>query len=134
MWRQEDAQTSNARWTALDPGYAYFSPDTDWHMAEATFENVPAVKVSMGPDGSRAFFFEPDGRTHAATQSGEAIVFDEFADFQGKLVPRRITYKLANFKALSAHIDLMEKTQPQEDEFLEIRGVKPRDSNQRAPR
>jgi hypothetical protein len=116
------------------PGYAYFSPDTDWHMANVEFEKLPLLRVAMGrlgDDGkmewSRGYYFDEMGRVRARTNGPESIWYDEFAEFAGKQVPRRIASKFNGLTALTSHIESIETTGPRPDTFFELPGIRPRD-------
>ncbi len=123
------------------PGYEYFSPDTDWRMHDVQFDDTAVLRISMGrtedlPKGEypHAYYLLSDGRMHATTQGKEMILYSDYADFEKKLVPRRTRFKLGGAPWLTTTIDLLEKTDAKEDEFLEIKGVKPRDSSRPVPR
>lgn len=54
--------------TAEFPGYAYYSPDTDWQMADIMCGTQPCLRVSMGPTDKlpegqypRAYYFDAAG-------------------------------------------------------------------------
>lgn len=116
------------------PGYAYFSPDTDWQMTEVKFDNIPVLRVSMGPTeglGSnefpRAYYFDEKGLVRARTMSHEAITYSEFVEFAGKEVPRQIDSKVDGARVLGAHIDVLEPTQDRPDKFFVLPAVKPKE-------
>lgn len=55
------------------PGYAYYSPDTDWNMGEEEYEGTVVTRVGMGHmengkvDYGRAYYFDREGRVRART-------------------------------------------------------------------
>ena len=112
------------------PGYAYYSPDTDWHMADVDFENIPMTRVAMGrvDDGkvtwSPGYYFDHDGKVRARNSGPETITYDEFTAFAGKQVPYRIDSKFNDILALTARIDSLEPVSPEPDSFFELKGVR----------
>jgi Gram-negative bacterial TonB protein C-terminal len=123
------------------PGYSYGSPDTDWTMADVEFQNIPVTRVAMGhmnDDGSihypRAYYFDQKGLIRARSNTlswpnlhPETITYDEFAEFIGKQVPRRIESELDGVHTFTAHIDLLEPAQPAPDAFFVLPGIEPTD-------
>jgi alpha-galactosidase len=109
------------------PGFAYYSPDTDWTMADVQFDNRPLLRVSMGPTENlgeamfpRAYFFDHDGLVYARTMSNEAITYSEFAEFSGKQVPRRIESRINGIRILTVRIDAIEKADDKPDSFFTV--------------
>jgi|HubBroStandDraft_2_1064218.scaffolds.fasta_scaffold60733_1 hypothetical protein len=116
------------------PGYAYYSPDTDWHMANVEFENLPLLRVAMGRmgddgkmDWSRGYYFDEMGKVRARTNGPETISYGQFAEFAGKQVPRRIDSKFNGLTALTAYIESIEPAKPRPDDFFALPGVHPKD-------
>jgi hypothetical protein len=122
------------------PGYAYYSPDTDWTMTEMELERVPVLRVAMAHMGDkgklefpRAYFFDRNGLLRAKTEQAGATEYKEFVEFAGKQVPRRIEWRLDGSPAFSLHIDRLEPARPLPDEFFTLPKVKPIDWDDRAP-
>jgi hypothetical protein len=107
------------------PGYAYYSPDWDWHLDDAEFEGQPCLRVSMGP--TRAYYFDSDGLVLARSQSRELISYEDFQPWAGKHVPRRITLKMGDQVVLGAQIGLIESVNAKTDDFFRIPDVEPSD-------
>lgn len=121
----------NSLYNADFPGFAYYSPDTDWTMADVKFEDTPVLLAGMGCEGedaamtcSRSYFFGDDGRLVARSQGGETIAYQQFTDFSGKKVPRLITSTMKDILTLTARVDQLETASPQPDEFFTLTGVK----------
>lgn len=111
------------------PGYAYGTPDTDWTMAEIEFQKIPVTRVAMShtdDDGNihypRAYYFDQKGLIRARSNvlswpdsHPETVTYDEFAEFAGKQVPRRIDSELDGVHTFTAHINVLELAQPLPD-------------------
>ncbi len=122
--------------TAEFPGYAYYSPDWDWHMDEIKLQERLCLRVSMGPLDNlpagqypRAYYFDTNGLVLARSQGKEMISYSDFETWDGKQVPRQITLKFGDSVVLGARITAIEPTQVKEDSFFIISKVKPRDWN-----
>ena len=126
--------------TAEFPGYAYYSPDWDWHLDDVQLENKACLRVSMGPIDNlpagqypRAYYFDSDGLILARSQSRDLISYENFQLWAGKHVPRRITLKLGGAVVLGAQIDLIEPASAKEDDFFRLPDVEPTDWVRPAP-
>jgi TonB family protein len=122
------------------PGYAYYSPDWDWHLDDVMFDSKPCLRVSMGPTENlpagqypRAYYFDSDGLVLARSQSKDLISYENFQLWAGKQVPRRITLRFGEEVVLGAQIDLIEPAIQKEDDFFTIPNVKPEDWVRPAP-
>jgi Gram-negative bacterial TonB protein C-terminal len=121
------------------PGYAYGTPDTDWSMSEVEFQGVLVTRVAMShtdDDGNtnypRAYYFDEKGLLRARSNvlswpdsHPEIVTYDEFAGFAEKQVPRRIDSELDGVHTFTAHINLLEPTQPLPRSTFVLRGIKP---------
>lgn len=114
------------------PGYTYYSPDTDWNMANVNFENLPVIRVAMtrvNDSGQveypRAYYFDQEGRVRARTILPEVITYGDFTAFGGKQVPKLIVLKVNDLLTLTARIDSLEPAGPEPDDFFVLEGVKP---------
>ncbi|HEV2490879.1 MAG TPA: energy transducer TonB [Candidatus Acidoferrales bacterium] len=114
------------------PGFATFSTDTDWNMANVSFENVPVIRVAMtqvNDDGQvkypRAFYFDQEGRIRARAILPEVITYGDFTAFGGKQVPKSVVLKVNDLLTLTARIDSLEPAGPEPDDFFVLEGVKP---------
>jgi len=121
------------------PGYAYGTPDTDWNMAEVEFQKIPVTRVAMSHrdnEGNihypRAYYFDATGliraRSHVFSwpdSHPETMAYDEFAEFAGKQVPRRIDSELDGVHIFTARIHVLELTQPLPRSSFVLPGIKP---------
>jgi hypothetical protein len=121
------------------PGYTYGTPDTDWSMAEVEFQKIPVTRVAMShtdDDGNihypRAYYFDQKGLIRARSNvlswpdsHPETITYDEFAEFAGRQVPRRIDSKLDGVHTFTAQINVLELTQPLPRSSFVLPGIKP---------
>jgi TonB family protein len=126
--------------TAEFPGYAYSSPETDWHMTEIMCGNQPCLRVSMGPTHNlpeghypRAYYFDAGGIVLARSQSSDLISYGDFQPWAGKQVPREITLRIGSDVGLTAHVDTLDALPEKNDEFFMIPKVKPSDWVRPAP-
>lgn len=126
--------------TADFPGFAYYSPDTDWTMADVQFDDKPVLLTGMGCEGegasmrcSRSIFFDPDGKLVERSQSGESILYGNFAAFSGKQVPREITLRMNGVLALTARVDRLDGASPLPDSSFILDGVRPDHSSGYGP-
>jgi Gram-negative bacterial TonB protein C-terminal len=122
------------------PGYAYYSPDTDWHVDDVKLEDKVCLRVSMGPTEGlpsgqypRADYFDANGIVLARSQSKDMISYETFQARDGKQVPRRIILKLGEDVVLGAQISLIEPADPKEEGFFRIPDVEPKDWIRPAP-
>ena len=120
--------------TAEFPGYAYYSPDTDWQMDEITCSDQPCLRVSMGPTENmpegrypRAYYFNSAGFVLARSQSKEMISYGGFQVWAGKQVPRLSTLKVGKQVAFTANVENIEPGTELDDRFFKIPAVKPKD-------
>lgn len=114
------------------PGYAYYSPDWDWHMDEITLLDAPCLRVSMGPLDNipaghypRAYYFDASGRVQGRSQGQELISYANFQPWNNKQVPRQIVRRLGNAVVMLAHIEMIEPAAAKEDRFFVLKGIAP---------
>jgi len=121
------------------PGYAYRTPDTDWSMAEVEFQKTKVTRVATShtdDDGNtnypRAYYFDEKGLLRARSNflswpdsHPETVTYDEFAEFAGKQVPRRVDSELDGVHIFAAHINVLEPTQSAPHSFFILPGITP---------
>jgi hypothetical protein len=114
------------------PGFAYFSPDTDWTMADVQFDNLPVLLVGMGckvgdsgMQCSRSYYFDQEGKLRARSIPAETIQYDDSFEFAGKQIPRLIVSRIGDILTLTAHVDQIEPAQPLPDDFFVLPDVRP---------
>jgi hypothetical protein len=121
------------------PGHAYGTPDTDWSMAEVKFQEVSVTRVAMrhiddagNTQYPRAYYFDERGLLRARSDvlswpgsHPETVTYDQFVEFAGKQVPRRIDSELDGAHTFTANINVLELTQPLPRSSFVLPKVKP---------
>ena len=125
------------------PGFAYFTPDSDWVMKNGRLQENLVTRVAMAriqDDGNMgypvAFYFDPDGllRARAASagiptglRSAEAFYYDQFEEFGAQKIPRQIGMTVDGNSVFKFHIDVLEPAQIVPDEVFILPKIKPKD-------
>jgi hypothetical protein len=121
------------------PGYAYGTPESDWGMAEIEFQKILVTRVATSytdDDGTvhypRAIYFDRQGlmraRSHVLSWPNlhpETMTYDDFAEFGGKQIPRRMDSELDGVHIFTAQIKALEPVQPPSDSFFVLPGIEP---------
>lgn len=114
------------------PGGSNSGPS--WRVANGQLGKTQLIQVWRGriaDDGTpgpntQVYYFGPDnGLLRGHHEMSDLTLYNDFADFSGKLIARRLSVLENGFKILEIKIEQLEATQPQSADFFAVAGVKP---------
>jgi TonB family protein len=118
--------------SALPGGGSSSGPS--WRVANGQLGKAEMVQVwrgKIGDDGkpganTQVYYFGPDnGFLRGHHEMSDLTIYNDFADFSGKMVARRLTVLENGFKILEIKIEQLDVSQPQTDDFFILAGVRP---------
>jgi hypothetical protein len=116
------------------PGGSGASSGPSWRVANGQLGKVEMVQVwrgKIGDDGkpganTQVYYFGPDnGWLRGHHEMSDLTIYNDFADFSGKTIARRLSVSENGFKILEIKIEQLEASQPQTDNFFTLAGVGP---------
>jgi TonB family protein len=105
-----------------------------WRVANGQLGRAEMVQVwrgKLGDDGkpganTQVYYFGPDnGLLRGHHEMSDLTIYNDFADFSGKMVARRLSVLENGFKILEIKIEQLDASQPQTDDFFTLAGVRP---------
>jgi TonB family protein len=106
--------------------------EQDWGHSAVTFDGLDMVRVARGrvndknePIDGQAYWFDSAGLLHAAYWDPRMISYGQWAEWNGKQVPRRIELSINNARAILTTIERIEAPSVIDDTLFVLKDVKP---------
>lgn len=105
-----------------------------WRVANGQLGKAEMVQVwtgKIGDDGkpganTKVYYFGPDnGLLRGHYELSDLTIYNDFANFSGKMIARRLSVSENGFKILEIKIEQLDAAQPQTDDFFTMAGVRP---------
>jgi Gram-negative bacterial TonB protein C-terminal len=116
------------------PGGSSTSGGPSWRVANGQLGKAEMVQVwrgNIGDDGkpganTPVYYFSPDnGLLRGHHEMSDLTIYNDFADFSGKMIARRLSVSENGFGILEIKIEQLGASQPQTDDFFTLAGVSP---------
>lgn len=105
-----------------------------WRVANGRLGKAEMVQVWTGKIGNddgkpgantKVYYFGPDnGLLRGHYELSDQTIYNDFADFSGKMIARRLSVLENGFKILEIKIEQLEASQPQTDDFFTLAGAR----------
>jgi hypothetical protein len=104
-----------------------------WRAANGQLGKAEMVQVwtgKVGEDGkpganTKVYYFGPDnGLLRGHYELSDLTIYNDFADFSGKMIARRLSVSENGFKILEIKIEQLDASQPQTDDFFNLAGAR----------
>jgi hypothetical protein len=104
-----------------------------WQVANGQLGKAELVQVWLGKigndgkpgEGTRVYYFSPDnGLLRGHYEMSDLTIYNDFAEFSGKMIARRFSVMENGFKILEIKIEQLDASQPQTDDFFTLAGAR----------